>query len=136
MKWPESIPIAQVALAFITGLMLLVSLIAAFSAYQTRNVAHELGQDIQNAAQSELSMAIERIERQTESQADKLSLWGETRQQLILPEYYTYWRDQRVYESGILHNHLARAALYERSGLLLAPNPTKNSFPADRKSVV
>jgi diguanylate cyclase (GGDEF)-like protein len=129
MKWSESIPITQVALAFITGLMVLVSLIGAFSAYQTRTVTHELEQHVRDAAQSELDMAIERIVRHTEDQANKLSRWGETRQQLILPEYYTYWRDQRVYESGILHNHLARTALYDQSGVQLAPDPAKNRFP-------
>ena len=40
MKWPESISITQVALAFITGLMVLVSLIGYFSAYQTRAATH------------------------------------------------------------------------------------------------
>jgi diguanylate cyclase (GGDEF)-like protein len=129
MKWSESIPITQVALAFITGLMVLVSLIGAFSAYQTRTVTRELEQHVRDAAQSELDMAIERVVRQTEIQADKLTRWGETRQQLILPEYYTYWRDQRVYESGILHNHLAHTALYDQSGALLADGTAKNRFP-------
>ena len=133
MKRPESIPITQVALAFITGLMVLVSLIGAFSAYQTRTVTHELEQHVRDAAQSELDMAIERVVRRTEDQADKLSRWGETRQQLILPEYYTYWRDQRVYESGILHNHLAHTALYDQSGARLASSTAKSRFP-DRLS--
>ncbi len=130
MKWPESIPISQVALAFITGLMILISLIGAFSAYQTRDVSRELEQHIRDAAQTEVDTAIERILHRTEGEADKLMRWGETRQQLILPEYYIYWRDQRVYESGMLNNHFARAALYNQSGLLLAPNPATNSFPA------
>ncbi|MBZ0142264.1 MAG: EAL domain-containing protein [Rhodocyclaceae bacterium] len=129
MKWPESIPITQVALAFITGLMVLVSLIGAFSAYQTRTVTHELEQHVHEAAKSELDMAIERVVRQTETQADKLSRWGETRQQLILPEYYTYWRDQRVYESGILHNQLAHTALYDKSGKRLASGTAESHFP-------
>ncbi len=133
MKRPESIPITQVALAFITGLMVLVSLIGAFSAYQTRTVTHELEQHVRDAAQSELNMAIERVVRHTEDQADKLSRWGETRQQLILPEYYTYWRDQRVYESGILQNHLAHTALYDHSGARLASGTAKTRFP-DRLS--
>ena len=68
--------------------------------------------------------------RQTEDQADNLTRWDETRQQLMLPEYYTYWRDQRVYESGMLNNHFARTALYDQSGKLLAPSPANNGFPA------
>ena len=129
MKWTHTIPIKQLALAFISGLLVLVSLIGAFSAYQTRNISQELQQDIRNAAQSEISTATERILRGTESHADKLAHWGETRQQLILPEYYSYWRDQRVYESGILPSRLARVALYDLSGAALDPNKSRKSMP-------
>lgn len=129
MKWSHAIPIKQLALAFITGLLVLVSLVGAFSAYQTRNVSHELRQDIQNAAQSEINTVTERILRNTGNQADKLARWGETRQQLILPEYYTYWRDQRVYESGMLPSHLARVALYDLSGSALDPGASRQRMP-------
>jgi hypothetical protein len=36
MMFPASISIKQIALAFITGLLVLMSLIAGFAAYQTR----------------------------------------------------------------------------------------------------
>ena len=112
------------------ALLVLVSLIGGFSAYQTRAVTHRLEQHNQDAAQSELAAAVERLLRQTENQADTLAQWDETRQQLVLPEYYTYWRDQRVYESGMLNRRLARAALYHQSGELLAPSPAKQPLPA------
>ena len=129
MKWTHAIPIKQLALGFISGLLVLVSLIGAFSAYQTRNISHELQQDIRGAAQSEIKSATERILRSTESHADKLAHWGETRQQLILPEYYSYWRDQRVYESGMLPSRLARVALYDLSGAALDLNRSRTSMP-------
>lgn len=129
MKWTHAIPIKQLALAFISGLLVLVSLISAFSAYQTRNISQELQQDIRNAALSEINTATERILRGTESHADKLAHWGETRQQLILPEYYSYWRDQRVYESGILPSRLAQVALYDLSGSALARSTSGQRMP-------
>jgi diguanylate cyclase (GGDEF)-like protein len=128
MKWPDSIPIKQVALAFITGLLVLVSLIGGFAAYQTRAVTRSLEQHNQNAAQAELAIAVQRLLKQTEEQAIILAYWDETRQQLVLPEYYVYWRDQRVYESGMLNNRI-RAALYSQSGKLLASGPTRISMP-------
>ncbi|HUX30568.1 MAG TPA: EAL domain-containing protein [Thiobacillus sp.] len=130
MKWPASISIKQVALAFIAGLLVLLSLIGYFAAYQTRAATHSLAQHNQSAAQSELAAAVQRLLGQTEEQAVNLAHWDETRQQLVLPEYYTYWRDQRVYESGMLNSRFVQAALYAQSGMLLAPSPVNNRFPA------
>jgi len=130
MKWPDAISIKQIALAFITGLLVLMSLIGGFAAYQTREVTRSLEQHNQNAAASELTSAVQRLLRQTDDQAANLADWDETRQQLVLPEYYSYWRDQRVYESGMLPSHFVRVALYTPSGSLLAPSPAKISLPA------
>lgn len=129
MRWSGPLSIKQLALALVTGLMVLVSLIGGFAAYQTRNVARDLEQHNHDAARSELGAVIERLMRRTETQADSLAQWDETRQQLVLPEYYAYWRDQRVYDSGKLTNRLARTALYNQSGTLLAPGPTSQGFP-------
>jgi diguanylate cyclase (GGDEF)-like protein len=130
MKWPDAISIKQIALAFITGLLVLVSLIGGFAAYQTRAVTRSLAQHNDNAARSELDAAVQRLLNQTGEQADKLANWDETRQQLVLPEYYSYWRDQRVYESGMLPSRFVRVALYTPSGSLLAPSPAKITLPA------
>jgi len=130
MNWPTNIPIKHIALAFITALLVLVSLIGGFAAYQTRAVTRSLEQHNQNAAQSELAAAVERLLNQTKEQAVNLARWDETRQQLVLPEYYTYWRDQRVYESGMLNRRLARAGLYNLSGTLLDPGTANSPMPA------
>ena len=130
MKWSASISIKQVALAFIAGLLVLVSLIGYFAAYQTRAATNSLAQQNQSAAQSELAAAVQRLLSQTEEQTVNLARRDETRQQLVLPEYYTYWRDQRVYESGMLNSRFVRVALYAQSGMLLAPSPANNRFPA------
>ena len=130
MKWPESTSIRQVALAFVTALLVLVSLIGGFAAYQTRAVTRSLEQHSREAAQSELAAGVERLLAQTEDLANNLAHWDETRQQLVTPEYYTYWRDQRVYESGMLNSRFARAALYTRDGTLLTPRPAKTRLPS------
>jgi diguanylate cyclase (GGDEF)-like protein len=130
MMFPASFSIRHIALAFITGLLVLVSVIGGFAAYQTRAVTRSLGQHSQEAARAELAAAIQRLLSQTQEQADNLAGWDETRQQLVMPEYYTHWRDQRVYESGMLTKHLARTALYGQSGGLLASSEPKNDFPS------
>ena len=130
MNWPADISIKHVALAFVTALLVLVSLIGGFSAYQTRAVTHSLELQNQKAAQSELAAAIEHLLNQTKEQAVSLARWDETRQQLVQPEYYAYWRDQRVYESGMLNRSLARVALYRPSGEQLDRSPEKSPMPA------
>ena len=130
MMFPASISIKHVAFAFITGLLVLVSLIGGFAAYQTRAVTRSLEEHGREAARAELAAAIQRLLSQTQEQAVNLAGWDETRQQLVMPEYYTHWRDQRVYESGMLPKHLARTGLYGQSGGLLAASEPKEDFPA------
>ncbi|MEW6119532.1 MAG: EAL domain-containing protein [Pseudomonadota bacterium] len=129
MKRPVSISIKQIALALVTGLLVMVSFIGGFAAWQTRNVSRTLERSNLEAAQSELVAATERLFRRTAAQASQLARWDETRQQLVLPEYYTYWRDQRVYEGGMLNSRHTRAGLYDTLGQLLAPSPARHSLP-------
>ena len=129
MKWPPSFTINQLALLFITGLLILMSLIGGFAAFQTRALTRSLDQHSQEAARSEMAASVQRLLTQTGDKADKLAAWDETRQQLVLPEYYTYWRDDRVYSSGMLNIRFARAALYTSAGELLAPSKAWTGFP-------
>jgi diguanylate cyclase (GGDEF)-like protein len=130
MKWPTSLSIKQIAFGFSIGLLVLVSLIGAFAAIQTHSVEQKLEQRSQKGARTELTATVERLLHQTENQANNLEHWDETQQQFVLPEYYAYWRDQRVYESGMLPARFFWAALYTPSGTPLAPGPKKISLPA------
>lgn len=124
-----TLSIKQIALALVTGLLVAVSLVAAFSAWQTRSVTQNLARNNLDAARSELSAATKRLFRRAANQAETLGHWDETRQQLVLPEYYSYWRDQRVYEAGILNSRHARASLYDTDRRILANNPARPGFP-------
>jgi len=124
MKWPVSIPIKQAALILISGVLVLVSLIGGFALHEMRNVSRNLMQSNQTAARTEMVAAVERLSNQIKNQAGTLAHWDETRQQLVEPEYYTYWRDQRVYEGGML-SRFARVALYDQTGTMLAPAQQK-----------
>ncbi|HEY0663920.1 MAG TPA: GGDEF domain-containing protein, partial [Thiobacillaceae bacterium] len=127
---PASVSIKSVALAFIASLLVLVGVIGGFAAYQTRAVTHSLAQHSQDAAQAELASATHRLLSQVQEQAGHLARWDETRQQLVMPEYYSHWRDRRVYESGMLTSRLARTALYSPSGQQLAPGYPQNDLPS------
>ncbi|OYY80327.1 MAG: GGDEF-domain containing protein, partial [Hydrogenophilales bacterium 16-62-9] len=129
MKWPTSVPIRQLALIFISSALLLMSLVGGFALHEMRGISRNLMHTNQAAARAELATAVEQLSNRIKTQAETLARWDETRQQMAVPEYYAYWRDQRVYESGML-SRFAHIALYDQSDALLAvPNP-KNSFPA------
>ncbi|MFP5418257.1 MAG: putative bifunctional diguanylate cyclase/phosphodiesterase [Gammaproteobacteria bacterium] len=130
MKWQAPISIRQIAFGFISSLMVMMILIAGFAVYQTRTVTRDLQRSNQAAAQSEVAAAVERLLRHVESEAEQMAHWDETRQQLVQPEYYAYWRDQRVYESGMLPTRFTRAALYDIDGYILSPGPPGPAFPA------
>lgn len=124
-----TLSIKQIALTLVAGLLVAISLVTAVSAWQARNVTQSLASNNRDAARSELSAAADRLFRRIASQAETLRRWDETRQQLVLPEYYSYWRDQRVYEAGILSGRHARVSLYDAGRHILASNPARPGFP-------
>lgn len=130
IRAPRAFSVKQVALVFVISLLIPLSLIAGFAVYQTRVVTRDLAQHSRDAARAELDAAIQRLLGQRKDQAAALAGWDETRQQLVMPEYYSYWRDQRVYESGMLTSHLSHVALYDVSGALLAPAPAGQGLPS------
>ncbi|MCA1977658.1 MAG: bifunctional diguanylate cyclase/phosphodiesterase [Thiobacillus sp.] len=130
MKPFAAFSIKQIALAIVAVLMVMVSLVGGLAAWQTRSVSASLERNNRDAAQSEFTAAAERLYRRAATQGEQLARWDETRQQLVQPEYYSYWRDQRVYESGMLASRHARAGLYDMQGALLAPSPSRRSLPA------
>jgi diguanylate cyclase (GGDEF)-like protein len=130
MKSFFPVSIQRIALVFVFGLLALVALIGGFAAYQTRNVTLNLERHSHDAARAELVAAMQHLLGQTESQAAALASWDETRQQLVSPEYYSYWRDQRVFDARMLNNHVARAGLYDPGRAALAANPPALGLPA------
>ena len=126
---PGQLSIRHLALIFFSALLLFTGLIAGFAAWQTHSVARSMALHNENAVRSELALAVQRLLDQTHGQASDLALWDETRQQLVQPEYYTYWREHRVYESGLLGDRQTRSGLYGLDGRLLAPDPHPRPMP-------
>lgn len=74
MTGPSPLSIKHIGLAFVTGLLVLVSLIGGFSAYQTRALTHNLAQHNRDAARAELAAAVQRLLSETEDLAIQLIL--------------------------------------------------------------
>lgn len=128
-------PIRHLALTFIVGLLLITVIVGAVASYQTRSVAHSMARHSQEVARTEITAATERLLGQMTARAQALAEWDETRQQIVMPEYYTHWRDHRVYENRMIGNPESRIALYGVDGKILAPAetgpPMPPVFPAD-----
>ena len=130
MRRFSPVPIRYIALAFIVGLLLLTGIVGAIASYQTRSVAHSMAQHAHDVARTELTAAIERLVGQMSARAQALAEWDETRQQLVMPEYYTHWRDHRVYENRMINGPASRVALYAADGRILAPAAAGPAMPA------
>lgn len=124
------VSIRHLALVFIVGLLALTGLVGAIASYQTRSVAHSMSQHAHDVARTELTAATERLVGQMTARAQALAEWDETRQQLVMPEYYTHWRDHRVYENRMLNGPGSRVALYAADGRILAPTVAGPVMPA------
>ncbi|MFN3752009.1 MAG: EAL domain-containing protein [Thiobacillus sp.] len=129
MTRPGQLSIRHLALIFFSALLLFTGIIAGYAAWQTHSVARSMALHNESAVRSELALAVQRLLDQAHRQASDLALWDETRQQLVASEYYTYWREHRVYESGLLGNRQTRAGLYGLDGRLLAPDPHPRPMP-------
>jgi len=138
MKLPETLSIRHLALTFITAMLVLVAALGGYALYLSAAVTQSLAQSEMRDARDEVLTHIKRLLEQTESQAAAIARWDETQQQLVMPEYYGYWRDQRVYEAGMLPQTVARIALYTPSGSLINPlsqsSPMPPSLPLSARS--
>jgi diguanylate cyclase (GGDEF)-like protein len=136
MKRSFSLSIKQLALVFVAGLILIMSLLGVFALYQSHTAADSLARHRQQAAAAELQVRLDKLLDKIDSQAAQLANWDETRQQLVLPAYYAYWHGTRVHEAGILPKGQARVALYTPDGSLLAPHSGARSLPAQLNAAI
>jgi diguanylate cyclase (GGDEF)-like protein len=130
MRQRPALSIGHLALAFIAVLLMLSALLGGFAYLKTRAVAQEFEQHTRASAQSELDTRVQQLLAQVEKKGADLALWDETRQQLVSPEYYAIWRDQRVREAGMLPSTTASVTLYRADGSILNPSASNRKIQA------
>ncbi len=85
------------------------------------------------AAQQELAEGMEAVHQRIRTIGENLGKWDETKQQLVFPEYYTLWRDNRVRDAGLLPASVDAVALYDLGGDILlganSPDPMPTRLP-------
>jgi len=130
LRLPEHVSIRHLALGLITLVLVLVAAMAGYGLYLSSAVSEQLEHQEMEDARDEVLTHVRRLLEQTEKQAGVIARWDETKQQLFHPEYYGYWRNQRVYEAGLLQKSVARIALYNAGGNLIGKTEKTGEMPA------
>lgn len=86
-----------------------VSEVRAVSAAETRN-----------AAAAEVRQSIHRVFESADALTADLAAWGEVHQQLHTPQYYNYWREQRLVSARNYPDYVVGIELYDADGKALS----------------
>lgn len=98
----------------IAGLALLA--MGGFGFYQLHKLDVEIAQARTQSAKQEIASAMRNLQEQVQRQSTLLANWDETRQQLVNPDYYGYWKSSRVQHAGLLSELFLDVDLYGADG--------------------
>ena len=108
-----------------------------YGIYQLSKLDDRIAATRNSAAKNELSSAVLALQEVVRKQAVALGTWDETRQQLVNPDYYGYWKSSRVHHAGLMSNFFQDFDLYDANGTPL-PGGTEGkllSKPEDKDGI-
>lgn len=108
---------ATLMAVLVTGAFILFGSIT-FSEFQ--RVRQDLESTNRIAAQSELDAVLEQTLADAERVVSDFARWDEVQQQLLVPQYYSYWRNHRMLNSDVLPANTVDAEIYSANGSTLA----------------
>lgn len=121
-QFTKPISLSRLALYFLTGVGVLLFLIATLFFNDLRQLERRVASGNQNLAKQELAEAMSLLQQQAQTIGARIADWDEVRQQINGPEYYALWRNSRAMTAGILPATADGIALYDNAG---------NSFSRD-----
>ena len=102
----------------------------ALGMYQLYKLDNEIAEARTQSARLELTDAMHSLQGLVQRQGSMLGNWDETRQQLVNPDYYSYWKSSRVQSAGLLSNLFQSLDLYDANAESLpGAAPGKLSHP-------
>lgn len=107
-----------ITLIVAVGLVLFLTL-GVYTYLQVQSLTNRLAEQRATAAREEISRSVERVLSEERKHLHSIAAWDEARQQLGMPDYYDYWRAQRVATLG-LPDYVVGVELYGRFGKALA----------------
>lgn len=122
--WPFTIK--TYAVGFIIVVLLCVGILSWAMQGQLDAIRSEAQENNLSAARDELAQATAHLTTEIKQLAQGIASQEETRQHLINPAYYGYWRDSRILVGGMLPGYTEAVELYTRQGAALAEQPANN----------
>lgn len=83
--------------------------------FQLYKLDNEIALARTQAARLEIDSAMRSLQEHVQRQGSVISNWDETRQQLVNPDYYGYWKSSRVQSAGLLSDLFLGLDLYNAS---------------------
>ncbi|MEW6677118.1 MAG: EAL domain-containing protein [Pseudomonadota bacterium] len=129
----KPLSIGRLAILYLAISTMLLALLGGYLWREIDQTSQALHTHEVVAANTELEEAVQAILTRMHNTAEGLSKWDETRQQLVFPEYYTLWRDNRVRDVGLVPPSVDSVALYDKDGHILqganSPDPMPDTLP-------
>ncbi len=125
----KALSIGRIALYFLVLASLLVLGLATYFWEEIGRTTQALHTHENQAARQEMAESLQAVVERMRGVGEDLAQWDETKQQLIFPEYYTLWRDNRVRNVGLLPNSADTVALYDKSGKILLDANSPDPMP-------
>lgn len=122
--------ISHLSLAFIAAIALLAVILGLLMASELDEISDTLSEQEQAAARDELITALRNLDTEMSEIGSRLANWDETRQHLIVDDYYILWRDDRARDAGYIPASTDAVALYDRQGNILRPARKDAAMPA------
>lgn len=129
------ISISHSVAAFFTVLSLIIAIMCALGLYRLYEIDAEFDRSRQAAASKELGNAVDDLADFLRQQSDNISRWDETRQQLVDPNYYGYWKTSRVQQAGVVSPVFSSIELYDSAGQILPGGGAASDAPIDPREV-
>lgn len=123
--------IGQLALLYLSLFTLMMLAMGVYFWHEIGQTNFQLQEQAARTARVELAEAMEAVGRQAHTLGENLATWDETKQQLVFPEYYALWRDNRVRDAGLLPPSVIAVALYDKAGNILI-DPAGKTTPMPR----
>ncbi|MBU1690291.1 MAG: bifunctional diguanylate cyclase/phosphodiesterase [Gammaproteobacteria bacterium] len=120
--WPFTIK--TYALGFILLMSLALGALGWGMQYRLDTIRADAQKRYQQAAREELAVATTHLINEIRQKGQSIAAQDETRQQLVNPAYYGYWRGNRVLGDGLLPAHVKAVEIYNRHGKALADYST------------
>jgi diguanylate cyclase (GGDEF)-like protein len=120
-------PDRKKALAGQTYLLILLCVIVGLFSLIANTVVNRVSQvrslsaaETHNAAATEVQRAIDKVIESVDALGSDLAAWGEVQQQLQTPQYYNYWREQRLISARNYPDYVVGIELYGADGQALS----------------